>query len=149
MKRRHALSALKKSFFLGRKIFRVRIVRRRRRNSTAASKKKFVEHKESARALVHRKLEEFNRHYGFVYHRVTIRDQRSRWGSASKKGNLNFNYRIVHLPEQLADAIIVHELCHLKEFNHSKKFWSLVGETIPDHKARKQALGRMSATLLQ
>lgn len=94
--------------------------------------------------MVHRKLEEWNAHYGFIYHRVTIRDQHSRWGSCSKKGNLNFNYRLALLPERLVDAVIVHELCHLKEFNHGPRFWALMEETIPDHKVRKAELNKVS-----
>ncbi len=125
---------------------RFRIVRRRsvRRPRGKVATATYERHKEAARALVHRKLNEFNRHYGFTYHRVAIRDQHSRWGSCSKKGNLNFNYRLALLPERLVDAIIVHELCHLKEFNHGPRFWALMAETIPDHKVRKAELNKVS-----
>lgn len=116
--------------------------RRRRpiRNSEHASKSYFVRDKESARALVHEKLRKFNAYYCFKYKKVFIKNHTSRWGSCSKKGNLNFNYRIVHLPPDLADYLVVHELCHLKEFNHGEKFWKLVAETIPDYKKRRLAL---------
>ncbi|MEK7619476.1 MAG: M48 family metallopeptidase [Patescibacteria group bacterium] len=96
--------------------------------------------REHARGFVHSRLEVFNEHYCFVYNRVAIRNQRTRWGSCSKKGNLNFNYRIASLPIHLADYVIVHELCHLEEFNHSQKFWSLVARAIPDHRARRMEL---------
>ena len=125
------------------RVFSRFITVRRRRAPRKRSKEDialYLKHKETARTLVHRKLEEFNRHYGFTYQHVTIRDQQSRWGSCSKKGNLNFNYRIVLLPEDLADAIIVHELCHLSEFNHSTRFWERVRETIPDVEARRKRL---------
>lgn len=124
---------------------RITVVRKKRvqKKRTATSTAHYQKHKESARTLVHKKLEEFNRHYDFTYQRVAIRDQRSRWGSCSKKGNLNFNYRLVFLPEALVDAVIVHELCHLKEFNHGKKFWDLVSATIPDHKERRAMLAKM------
>ncbi len=125
---------------------RIRIVRRRsvRRPRGKVATAKYEKHKEAARTLVHSKLAEWNAHYGFTYQRVAIRDQHSRWGSCSKKGNLNFNYRLALLPERLVDAVIVHELCHLKEFNHSKRFWDLMAETIPDHKTRKAELAKVS-----
>ncbi len=90
--------------------------------------------------LVKAKLAEWNAHYQFSFNHVVIRNQRSRWGSCSKDANLNFNYRILFLPESLQDYIIVHELCHLKELNHSRKFWTLVGKTIPDWQTRKREL---------
>ncbi len=83
-----------------------------------------------------------NVHYGFEYKKVAIRDQKRRWGSCSKSGNLNFNYRILFLPPHLADYIIVHELCHLKEFNHGKNFWTLVGQAVPVYESHKQELRR-------
>lgn len=95
--------------------------------------------KREAARLVASRLEYFNQSYGFVYHRISLRNPRTRWGSCSKKGNLNFSYKLLTLPPELADYIIVHELCHLKEFNHSKRFWELVSQTIPDYKnLRKQ-----------
>ncbi len=106
---------------------------------TRAAYKKY---KETARELVHHKLKEHNAHYTLTFGKVAIRNQRTRWGSCSKKGNLNFHYRIALLPEHLVDYIIVHELCHLVEFNHSKKFWNLVAQKCPNHKARRKALTR-------
>ncbi|MEI7890636.1 MAG: M48 family metallopeptidase [bacterium] len=89
--------------------------------------------KEHAREMVTRRLEKYAEFYGFKYGSVAIRNQKTRWGSCSSKGNLNFNYKILLLPQRHADYIIVHELCHLKEFNHSKRFWSLVAQTFPDY----------------
>ncbi len=100
----------------------------------------YLEHKEAARRLITERLRVWNAHYGFSFGRVAIRDQRSRWGSCSKKGNLNFNYRLLFLPLPLVDLVIVHELCHLKEFNHSSAFWALVEQTIPDLALRRNAL---------
>lgn len=92
--------------------------------------------KETARALVSERLIFFNQHYNFKYNKVAIRAQATRWGSCSGKANLNFNFKVALLPSELLDYIVVHELCHLGEFNHSKAFWDLVGETIPDFKER-------------
>ncbi len=96
--------------------------------------------RESARLLVQSRLLHFNQFYNFTYKKVFIRSQKTRWGSCSSKGNLNFNWRIIKLPSHLADYLIVHELCHLGEFNHSRKFWDLVAKTIPDYKKMRAEL---------
>lgn len=90
--------------------------------------------------MVIERIEVFNKIYELPLNRVTIRNTKSRWGSCSKKGNLNFNYRIVFLPPALANYLVVHELCHLGEFNHSHKFWDLVAKTIPDYKKLQKEL---------
>lgn len=100
----------------------------------------YEKHKEEARELISRRLEYFNNAYGLSWGRVSIRNQKTRWGSCSKKKNLNFHFKLALVPEPLADYVVVHELCHLKEFNHSKKFWELVALTIPDHQARRREL---------
>lgn len=90
--------------------------------------------KKAALELVTNRLGYFNKAYNFKYNHISIKRHRSRWGSCSQKGNLNFNYKIVFLPPDVSDYIIVHELCHLQEFNHSRSFWELVAKTIPNHK---------------
>jgi predicted metal-dependent hydrolase len=101
----------------------------------------YLTHKEKARRLVNSRLRHFNQYYNFEYKRVSIKNQKTKWGSCSNKANLNFNYRIMFLPEELIDYIVVHELCHLKELNHSKRFWALVAQTMPDYKKHKKHLG--------
>ncbi len=115
---------------------KVRIKRKRK----AGNKTEYLKYKKRARALVLERLEHYNKFYGFVYHKIAIRNQRSRWGSCSKKGNLNFNYKIVLLPQNMSDYVIVHELCHLGEFNHSHNFWALVVKTVPDYKQIRKAM---------
>ncbi len=100
----------------------------------------YQKYKEQARKLAHEKLAYWNQFYGFTYGRVSIRNQRTRWGSCSARGNLSFHYKIALLPEALADYLIVHELCHLQAFDHSPRFWALVGKTLPDYQARRRAL---------
>lgn len=97
-------------------------------------------YREQAYVLAQKKVAELNIAYGFTFRHITIRNQKSRWGSCSTKGNLSFNYKIIHLPEKLVDYIVVHELCHLGQFNHSAQFWNLVAQTIPDHKERRKEL---------
>lgn len=103
----------------------------------------FQKYRLQARELTHQRLEYFNKFYNFFYRRVSIKKQTTRWGSCSKKGNLNFNYRIVFLPVELLDYLIVHELCHLKEMNHSKNFWHLVSLAIPDYQGRRKRLFKL------
>jgi hypothetical protein len=95
------------------------------------NKKEFIENKEKAKSLATERLIYFNEFYNLKYNRVTIKNTKSRWGSCSRKGNLNFNYKIALLPTFLSDYIIVHELCHIEQFNHSKDFWNLVARAIP------------------
>ena len=104
------------------------------------SKKEIEEYKKQAYTLAAARLAHFNAFYKFTYNKVSIKTQKTRWGSCSRKGNLNFNYKIALLPAHLADYIIVHELCHLAQMNHSPKFWRLVAQTIPDYLERRKAL---------
>ena len=97
-------------------------------------------HREHARAFVHIRIQELNAGYNFSFNRIAIRNQRTRWGSCSKQKNLNFNYRIAWLPTHLADYIIVHELCHLQELNHSPNFWTLVSRAVPNHREVRREL---------
>ena len=122
---------------------RVRIVRKRKPKPIASRRRTaYLKHREVARDLAHSRVAHFNATYGFTVGRIAIRDQKSRWGSCSRKGNLNFNYRIALLPPHLVDYIVVHELCHLQEFNHAPQFWKLVGHTIPDYLQRRKELHR-------
>ncbi len=102
--------------------------------------KDYLKYKDQALALARERIDFFNKFLGFRFNKINIKNQKTRWGSCSKKGNLNFNYKIVLLPERLVNYIIVHELCHLKEFNHSQKFWNLVASIIPDHSSIRHEL---------
>ena len=75
---------------------------------------------------------------GVSYGRITIRNQRSRWGSCSSRGNLNFNCLLMLAPPEIADYVIVHELCHRREMNHSPLFWQEVEKILPDYKRRRK-----------
>ena len=130
-------------FFRKFKIQRRRIKRKKVVRRKKLPTKKYLEHKEAARELVVRRLEYFNQHYKLKIGRIAIRNQKSRWGSCSSKGNLNFNYKIVLIPPHLADYVIAHELCHLGQLNHSQKFWDLLGETIPDYENRRMELRKI------
>lgn len=103
-------------------------------------KSEFDACKRHAAALVNSRLTYFNALYGFSFKNIYIRNQKTRWGSCSAKGNLNFNARIALLPAHLVDYIIVHELCHIRELNHSPAFWHLVAQSIPDYRNRRKEL---------
>ncbi|MBU1017690.1 M48 family metallopeptidase [Patescibacteria group bacterium] len=107
-------------------------------NAVKKTIKKF--YREKAEEVIHDRLQFFNEHYGFHYNRVTLRDQKSRWGSCSRLKNLNFNWRLIMAPIEIIDYVVAHELCHLKEMNHSSRYWALVTQAIPDHKERRKWL---------
>jgi hypothetical protein len=77
---------------------------------------------------------------GLEYGKIFIKDQRTLWASCSGRKNLNFNWRLAAAPPEILDYVVIHELCHLREMNHSKRFWGLVREVCPDYKARKKWL---------
>ncbi len=115
----------------------------RRRPQSARSRAHYIAHRELARERIMMRLHFWNSLYTLEFGTVSIRNQSSRWGSCSAKKNLNFNYRIAFLPEELLDYVIVHELCHLIEFNHSSKFWEHVARTLPDYHERRKVLQKL------
>lgn len=84
---------------------------------------------------------------GVTYGRITIRNQKTRWGSCSSKGNLNFNCRLMKAPASVLDYVIVHELCHRLEMNHSPRFWALVEQVMPDYRVHRKWLREHGSSL--
>lgn len=107
------------------------------------SRRLYLAHKEAVRAMVNERVAHFNSHYKLPIGRIAIRNQKSRWGSCSKQGNLNFNYKLGFMPAELRDYVIVHEICHIKEFNHGRGFWSLVAETVPEWREMRRRLRKI------
>ncbi|MBP9766036.1 MAG: M48 family metallopeptidase [Candidatus Pacebacteria bacterium] len=108
------------------------------------TKREYLENKDKALKLAKERLNYFNNIYNFSWNNITIKNQKTRWGSCSRKGNLNFNYKLALIPKEMSDYVVVHELCHLKEMNHSKRFWDLVAKAIPDYlEIRKRMKGNL------
>ncbi|MDR3642685.1 MAG: M48 family metallopeptidase [Candidatus Doudnabacteria bacterium] len=116
------------------------------RTPLRATRREYLARKGEALALARNKVLQWNGIYGFNYRRISVKNQKTRWGSCSKKGNLNFNYKIIHLPEPLVDYLVVHELCHLREMNHSRNFWELVARAIPNYKILRRELKKFGTT---
>lgn len=103
----------------------------------------FLKYKIEARNLVKAKLNKWSKKLGLEYSDFRVKQLKSRWGSCSGKKELSFNYKILFLPEIMQDYIIVHELCHIKEMNHSKKFWTLVENALPNYLSIKEKIRKI------
>ena len=90
-----------------------------------------------AKEIFHNRLEVYRDKLGLNFNQVRLKNQKTRWGSCSSKGNVNLNWRLVMSPTYIMDYVIVHELCHLKFMNHSHAFWQLLESIIPDYKVGK------------
>ncbi|KAF0125392.1 MAG: hypothetical protein FD189_1682 [Elusimicrobia bacterium] len=101
-----------------------------------------------ARVLLTARADHWSLELGIPYKRIAIRSQRTRWGSCSAKGNLNFNWRLAAAPSAVLDYVVVHELCHLRELNHSRDFWAHVRAACPDYKSHRRWLRENTAALM-
>lgn len=104
-------------------------------------------HKKYARKIFEARVAYFHQFTGGNFTSITIRDQKTRWGSCSGRGTLSFNWRLILAPPEILDYVVVHELCHLTHMNHSREFWALVGSVIPDYKVRRKWLKENGHTL--
>ena len=95
---------------------------------------------DTARDIFTRKAAYYARIMNVSYGRISIREQKTRWGSCSSKGNLNFNWRLILAPENVLDYVVVHELAHLREMNHSKAFYAIVESALPDYRGARKWL---------
>ena len=102
------------------------------------TREKVIARAEEALKVIPERVEYFAKVIGVTYGKITVRNQKTRWGSCSSKGNLNFNCLLMLAPPEVLDYVVVHELCHRKQMNHSKAFWLEVEKVLPDYKeARK------------
>lgn len=130
---------------------------RRKQAELQSSRQEMVplteEEKESYRVraseIFEKKVSMYASKMNVTIHRITIRDQKTRWGSCSAGGNLNFNWRLLLAPEEVLDYVVVHELAHRKEMNHSSRFWKIVEEFVPDYRTYRQWLRQYGENLMR
>jgi predicted metal-dependent hydrolase len=103
--------------------------------------RKLIRHAESE--LVPR-LHQLARLHGLTVRRITVRNQRSRWGSCSPGGHISLNWRLIVLPDWVRDYVLIHELMHLKRMDHSRRFWKLVEQACPDYRRARRYLRERS-----
>ena len=96
--------------------------------------------KQKAHKFIPPRVKYFAETFGFEYTKIRISSAQTRWGSCSSRGTLSFSYRLMQYREECIDYVIVHELCHLREMNHSPKFWAEVAAIMPDYKKWEQIL---------
>lgn len=100
----------------------------------------YKKQKIEAMELLQRLVDEVNAHYQFSYREIVVRRMKSRWGTCSRTGKLTFNVAIMQLPEHLQRYIVVHEVCHLRYFNHGEGFWGAVAQVAPQYRACRKEL---------
>lgn len=115
-------------------------IRQAAKNVIQLTAKEASEVKRQAKECLQQKCQYFSQEMGLRHGTVKINSAKTRWGSCNRKGDINFTYRLLFAPEELIDYVVVHELAHIKEMNHSASFWSVVEQTMPDFRARRKKL---------
>ena len=110
------------------------------KEKTPRQKRLEAPYRQAAKEYIPKRAAHFAALLGVTYENITIRDQKTRWGSCSSKGTLSFNWRLMLAPPAVLDYVVIHELCHRKEMNHSPRFWRLVEQIMPDYKTKRQWL---------
>jgi len=104
--------------------------------------------REDARKILNQRLSELAAENDFEYNRVFIRSQKTRWGSCSSKNNINLNMNLLHLPSELVDYVLLHELTHTKVKDHSPNFWDELETVCPDAKKKRRRLKKYGYCLI-
>lgn len=113
-------------------------------HQTLALEKRY---RDAAKEYIPKRVEYYHQFTGGHFDKITIRDQKTRWGSCSASGTLSFNFRLMMAPPRVLDYVVVHELCHLTHMNHSKDFWNMVENILPDYKEHRKWLKENGHTL--
>ena len=127
--------------------------RSRERESAEINKNQFDSvtvqyYRRHARKVLLEKTAYYAAQMGVSYGRIAVKEQKTRWGSCSSQGNLNFNWKLILMPEEILDYVVVHELAHLIEMNHSPRFWAEVARILPDYERRREWLKQNGANFL-
>lgn len=118
--------------------------REEKSHQTLALEKRY---RDAAADYIPKRVSYYHTFTGGNYSKITIRDQKTRWGSCSAKGTLSFSFRLMMAPPRVLDYVVVHELCHLTYMNHSKDFWNMVESILPDYKEHRKWLKENGHTL--
>jgi len=124
------------------------LAKRSPQNVAKYTPKEIEQLREQARKLVTERVKYYAPIIGVSYGQIAIRTQHTRWGSCSSKGNLNFNCLLALVPAEVLDYVVVHELCHRKELNHSARFWGQVERVLPDYKSHRKWLKENGTRLI-
>lgn len=111
-----------------------------RKNQIVYSKEQERALRQEARNRLTQRTDYYKTILGVEYNRIRIADQKTRWGSCSSTGTISYNWHLVLLPDAILDYVVVHELCHRLQMNHSKEFWKLVEQVLPDYRTRRKWL---------
>ena len=112
------------------------------------TREKVIALAEEALKVIPERVEYFAKVIGVTYGKITVRNQKTRWGSCSSKGNLNFNCLLMLAPPEVLDYVVVHELCHRKQMNHSKAFWLEVEKVLPNYKEVRKWLKEQGSQMI-
>lgn len=104
-------------------------------------------YRQSAAVVLNERIEHFCSITGLKFKAIRLKEQKTRWGSCSREGNLNFNWKLVMAPLWVVDYVVLHEVCHLRHLDHSNDFWNLVAFYMPEYKKAQQWLKIHGATL--
>lgn len=115
-------------------------IQEEQKNRVVRSEQEIRRLKEEARKVLTEKTDYYKQFLNVEYQKIRIGDQKTRWGSCSSSGTISYNWRLILMPEKIVDYVVVHELCHMIEMNHSKRFWEQVEAILPDYQARRNWL---------